>query len=101
MRLLKSAKADAARAARRIPLTITLDPGDHAFIESCVSLKEFDSVDKLFEAALNFYRKRLQALNRYAEDQSHKGYSRTEILESIECETLVTKAVMPRPMRRR
>jgi hypothetical protein len=100
MRSIKTARNDGRRASRRIPLTITLDPDNLAFIESCVSLKEFDSVDKLFDAALACYRKYLHALNAYAEDQSHKGLSRAEILESIECETLVTKAV-PRALRRR
>jgi hypothetical protein len=89
------------RPSRRIPLTITLDEENHAFIESCVDLKEFKSVDKLFDAALAFYRKHLRALDRYAEEQCHKGYSRTEILESIECETLVTRMRVPRPARRR
>jgi|HubBroStandDraft_3_1064219.scaffolds.fasta_scaffold964718_1 hypothetical protein len=86
---------------RRIPLTITLNPENYAFIESCVSLKEFDSVDKFFDAALAFYSRHLLALQAYAEQQSHKGYSRSEILESIECETLVTRTVSPRPQRRR
>ena len=80
-----------AVASRRIPLTITLASDDLAFIESCVSLREFDSVDKLFDAALGFYRRHLHALNAYAEDQIHKGYSRAEILESVEFETVVTK----------
>jgi hypothetical protein len=97
MRSQKSAKA----GPRRIPLTITLDPENYAFIESCVSLKEFDSVDKLFAAALAVYRRHLRALHAYAEQQSHKGYSRAEILESIECETVVTRSVAPRPQRRR
>ena len=85
---------------RRIPITITLAQDNHAFIESCVSLKEFDSVDDLFDAALAFYRRHVQALNAYAEEQSHKGYSRAEVLRAIECETLITKAVSPRPLRR-
>jgi hypothetical protein len=42
----------------------------------------------------------VRALNAYAEEQSHKGYSRAEVLESIECETLITRAVSPRPLRR-
>ncbi len=87
--------------SRRIPITITLDPENYAFIESCVSLKEFDSVDKFFDAALAFYGRHLHAIHAYAEDQSHKGLSRSEILESIECETLVTRIVAARPMRRR
>src|ERR1700691_2473725 len=97
MRSQKSIKS----GSRRIPLTITLDPDNYAFIESCVSLKEFDSVDKFFDAALAFYCRHLRALQAYAEQQSHKGYSRSEILESIECETLVTRPVAPRPQRRR
>ena len=100
MRPPKSVHVDVRRALQRIPLTITLDPDNYAFIESCVSLKEFDSVDKVFAAALGIYRKHLHALNAYAEEQLHKGYSRAEVLESIECETVVTKAV-PRPLRRR
>jgi hypothetical protein len=87
-------------ASRRIPLTIMVDPDSYAFIESCIPLKEFDSVDKFFDAALAFYRKHLEALRTYAEDQSHKGLSRSEILESIECETVVTR-VVARPTRRR
>jgi hypothetical protein len=79
--------------ARRVPLTITLDVENLAFIESCVSLKEFNSVDKLFDAALAFYRKYVHALNTYAEDMVHKGYSRAEVLESVELETVVTKTL--------
>jgi hypothetical protein len=45
----------ARTTSRRIPLTIALDPQNHAFIESCVSLKEFDSVDQFFDAALACY----------------------------------------------
>jgi hypothetical protein len=82
---------DGRKGSRRVPLTITLASDDLAFIESCVSLREFDSVDKLFDAALGFYRRHVHALNVYAEEQSHKGYSRAEILESVECETVVTK----------
>jgi len=82
-------------------MTIMLDMDDYAFIESCVSLKEFDSVDKLFDAALACYRRHVHALQQYAEEQIHKGYSRAEILESIRCETLVTKPVSPRQGRRR
>jgi hypothetical protein len=83
----------ARKRTRRIPLTITLDPRDFSFIESCVSLKEFRSVDEQFDASLSFYRRHLEALQAYAEDQGSKGYSRAEILESIELETLITKAV--------
>jgi hypothetical protein len=101
MRGSRVAKADAFKSGRRMPLTITLDSRNYAFIDSCVALKEFDSVDKLFDAALTFYRRHLLALNNYAEHQIHKGYSRAEILESIECETLVTKVVLPRLVRRR
>jgi hypothetical protein len=97
MRSQKSTKA----GSRRIPLTITLDPENYGFIESCVCLKEFDSVDKFFDAALGFYRRHLDALHAYAEQQSHKGYSRSEILEAIECETVVTRTVAPRQARRR
>jgi len=68
-----------------------------AFIESCVSLKQFDSVDKLFAAALAHYRRHVQVLNTYAEDQEHKGLSRAEILASIQCETVVTKPIDQEP----
>ena len=83
----------ARKRTRRIPLTITLDPSDFAFIESCVELREFRCVDELFDASLSFYRRHLQALQAYAEDLGSRGYSRAEILESIELETLITKAV--------
>lgn len=95
MRSPKTAKAEARNAARRIPLTITIRPDHLAFIESCVSLKEFESVDQLFDAALAWYRKHVHAVNTYTEEQMHKGYSRDEVLESIECETVVTMAVSP------
>jgi hypothetical protein len=84
-------------STQRIPLTITLSAKDLAFIESCVSLKAFDSVDQLFAAALSHYRRYVHALNTYAEDQAHKGLTRSEILASIQCETVVTKAVEPSP----
>jgi hypothetical protein len=99
MRSSRPARARGRRSARRIPITIALEQDKHAFIESCVSLRQFDSVDELFDAALSFYRRHLHALNVYAEAQTHKGYSREEILESIECETLLTKAA-PGPRRR-
>jgi len=73
-----------------------LNQENHAFIDSCVSLKQFDSVDKLFDAALAFYRRHLDALRTYTEEQSHKGYTRGEILASIECETVVTRPVISR-----
>jgi hypothetical protein len=88
------------KAPRRIPITIALEPDHHAFIESCVSLKQFGSVDELFGAAMTFYRRHVHALSAYAEEQFLKGYSRAEILESIECETLVTKSLSARALRR-
>jgi hypothetical protein len=82
-------------SAHRFPLTITLSVKDLAFIESCVSLKAFDSVDELFAAALSQYRRYIHAVNTYAEDQAHKGLTRAEILASIQCETVVTKLLEP------
>lgn len=99
MQSVRSSRISVARRPRRIPITITLDPRDLAFIDNCVSLKQFDSVDKLFEAALGLYRKHLNALAAYAEDQVHKGYSFKELLESIECETVVTRRVASRAAR--
>jgi hypothetical protein len=93
----KTAKAG---APRRIPLTIMLSPENQEFVDSCVDLKEFDSVDRLFDAAITCYRQHVDALRTYAEQQALKGYSRSEILASIECETLVIKA-LPRIPRRR
>ena len=81
--------------SQRIPLTITLSSKDLAFIESCVSLKSFDSVDQFFAAALSHYRRHVHAVNAYAEDQAHKGLTRAEILGSIQLETVVTKLVEP------
>ncbi len=91
MRLNKHAR----NSAQRVPLTITLSGRDLAFIESCVSLKSFDSVDQFFAAALSHYRRHVHAVNSYAEDQAHKGLTRAEILGSIQCETVVTKLVEP------
>jgi hypothetical protein len=92
---MRASKSDRStrNSSRRIPLTITLAAADLAFIESCVSLKQFDSVDKFFAAALAHYRRHLQVLNAYAEDQEHKSLSRAEILASIECETVVTRVI--------
>lgn len=101
MQLARSSKANGRKIKRRMPLTITLDSSSYKFIESCISLKEFQSIDEFFDAALAHYRKHLQAIATYAEEQSYKGYSRAEILESIECETLVTKAAALRLRRRR
>ena len=101
MRLLKAGRAGARDAARRIPMTVMLDPDNHVFVESCSSIKEFDSLDKLFNAALAHYRNHLRAIDAYAEAQSHKGYTRAEILSSIRCETVVTKTLLKRSVRRR
>jgi len=86
-------KRHTRRGAQRIPLTITLHPRDLEFLESCVSLNEFGSVDQFFAAALAYYRRHVHALNTYAEDQAHKGLTRSEILASIQCETVVTRPV--------
>jgi hypothetical protein len=94
------AKAGKGGGARRVPLTIMLSPENQDFVDSCVDLKEFDSVDRLFDAAITCYRQHVHALKTYAEQQSLKGYSRAEILSSIECETLVIKS-LPRSSRRR
>jgi hypothetical protein len=95
LRSARLARDGASAAARRVPLTITVTADHLAFIESCVSLKEFNSVDQLFDAALALYRRHVQALNAYADEQSHRGYSREEILASIECETVVTRTTDP------
>jgi hypothetical protein len=89
MRLTKHAR----NSAQRIPLTITLSKRDLVFIESCVALNSFESVDQFFAAALAHYRRHIHAVNTYAEDQAHKGLTRAEILASIQCETVVTKLV--------
>ena len=65
MRAPRATKREDHNAARRIPLTITVRPDHLAFIESCVSLKEFESVDQLFDAALAWYRKHVHAVNAY------------------------------------
>jgi hypothetical protein len=83
------------RTTRRYPLTITLSARDFDFIDSCVSLKSFDSVDQFFAAALAQYRRYIDAVNAYAEDQAHKGLTRAEILASIQCETVVTRLAEP------
>lgn len=88
----KKAKTRRRRRKRRIALTIALSEDEFKFIEECVALKEFRSVDELFGASLSFYRKHLEAIKEYAEDQFAKGYSRAEMLESIEIETLITRA---------
>ena len=90
-----------SEASQRMPLTITLSRENFAFLDSCVSLNEFDSVDQLFDAALTCYRRHVRALTTYAEEQVYKGYSFAEIVQSIECETVVTKVVPPRSVRKR
>lgn len=89
-------KTPRRRRKRRIALTIALSDEEFTFIEECVALKEFRSVDELFGASLSFYRKHLDAIKEYAEEQLAKGHSRAEILESIEIETVITKAARRR-----
>ncbi|HEY0685036.1 MAG TPA: hypothetical protein VGD45_22040 [Steroidobacter sp.] len=81
-------------------MTITLCEDEFKFIDECVALKEFRSVDELFGASLSFYRKHLEAIKEYAEDQLAKGHSRAEILETIEIETVITRAVASRRRKR-
>jgi hypothetical protein len=92
---MRSSKTNAntqrRRRKRRIALTIVLSEDELRFIEECVALKEFRSVDELFGASLSFYRNHLDAIKEYTEDQLAKGYSRAEILETIEVETFITK----------
>ena len=90
-----------SEASSRLPLTITLSRENFAFLDSCASLNEFDSVDQIFDAALACYRRHVHALTTYAEEQVYKGYSLAEVVQSIETETLVTKVVPPRSARKR
>jgi hypothetical protein len=96
----KRAQSSRSPRKRRLALTITLCEEEFKFIDDCVALKEFRSVDELFGASLSFYRKHLEAIKEYAEDQLAKGHSRAEILESIEIETVITKGVARRPRKR-
>jgi hypothetical protein len=98
--MLRMAKTAKAGAPRRVPLTIMLNPENQDFVDACVDLKEFDSVDKVFDAAITFYRRHVDALKAYTDEQSLKGYSRSEIMASVECETLVIKALASRARRR-
>lgn len=100
MRSTKKAKARRLQPKRHLALTIALSQDEFSFIDECVELKEFRSVDELFGAALAFYRRHLEAINKYADDQFAEGHSRAEVLESIEFETFITKAVV-RPNRSR
>lgn len=93
-------KTPSPRRKRRLALTITLCEDEFKFIDECVALKEFRSVDELFGASLSFYRKHLEAIKEYAEDQLAKGHSRAEILETIEIETVITRAVASRRRKR-
>ena len=99
MQVSKLSKVKALKIRRRLPLT--LNSQDYAFIESCVSLKQFHSIDEFFDAAIALYQKHLDALSTYTEDQLHKGLSRAEILESIECEIIVTKKALVGSRRKR
>ena len=85
------AKSVRRRSRRRVPLTITLDPNNYDFVESCAALNAFRSVDELFDAALTIYQQHTRALLAYTEMQSDKGLSRDEILRSIKCEILFTR----------
>ena len=102
MRLAKLAKTTRTLpTGRRVPMTVLLTRENQDFVDSCVDLKEFNSVDQVFDAALSLYRRHVLALKRYAEEQTHKGYTRSEILASIQCETVVTKALRRRSTRPR
>ena len=57
-------------------------------------------MDELFDASLSFHRRHLEALQADAEEQGSKGHSRAEILESIELETSITKAMTRRRTQR-
>lgn len=86
---------------RRVPLTVMLSRQNQAFVESCVDLGEFRSVDEFFDAALAVYRRHIHAINCYAEGQIDKGLSRTEALASVQCEMLLTRPLSTRSGRRR
>jgi hypothetical protein len=57
-------------------LTIALSQDEFSFIDECVELKEFRSVDEFFGAALAFYRRHLEAIKKYADAQFAKGLPR-------------------------
>lgn len=48
-------------------------------------------MDDLFEAALTFYQRQTRALRAYTEMQMDKGYSREEVLQSVQLEFVFTK----------
>jgi hypothetical protein len=87
----KTNSRTANRSALRVPLTITLAPKSYRFVEACAQLKEFRSVDDLFEAALAFYQRQTRALSAYTEMQMDKGYTREEVLSSVQLEFVFTR----------
>jgi hypothetical protein len=76
-------------------LTITLSPHGHRFVEACAQSKEFRSVDDLFEAALMFYQRQAHALRAYTEMQMDKGFTREEVLQSVQLEFVFTRPQRP------
>jgi hypothetical protein len=81
----------ANRSALRVPLTITLSPHSYRFVEACAQSKEWRSVDDLFEAALMFYERHTHALRAYTEMQMDKGFTRDEVLRSVQLEFVFTR----------
>jgi hypothetical protein len=88
---VKAPTRTANRSALRVPLTITLSPHSYRFVESCAQSKECRSVDDLFEAALMFYERHTHALRAYTEMQMDKGFTREEVLRSVQLEFVFTR----------
>jgi hypothetical protein len=76
---------------QRLPLTITLDPATFRFVEECARLKQFQSIDEFFEAALANYRQHVRAVDAYLELEADKGRSFEEIMSSTQCEIVFTR----------
>jgi Arc/MetJ-type ribon-helix-helix transcriptional regulator len=87
--------------ATRVPLTITLGPESYRFIEACAQRGEFRNIDELFEAALITYQRQSEAVRAYTELQIDKGYSREEILQSLQLEFVITRPSNPEKRKRR
>jgi hypothetical protein len=82
----------ARRSSRkRLPLTIALTSESYEFVERCARDQRFRSLDEFFDAALTVFRRHVEALDAYVELEEASGKSFEEIVDSTQCEIVLTR----------
>lgn len=71
----------------RRPLTITLDPELHAFMQTCVGSDD-EARDQFFDMAVRVFRRHLWELSEFVEREEARGLSVEKVIEQVSWEVV-------------